>query len=121
MGTMARRGLTPILVLLAIAPPRLCACDHAHESAPVTCTADPAHDERTSEPGHHHDPDCPCLKPAQLPTATLAAAVAAPLPPAVGFTSSPPTTDGPAGDTPAPVTRRTGDPPLYLTNCNLRF
>jgi hypothetical protein len=118
MATMARRGLTPILVLLVVVPPRLCACDHDHELTPLSCEADPATED---DRHHHHDPDCPCLKPAQLPPATLAAAVAAPPPPALHLTLALPTDAGPAGDAPAPVARRTGDPPLYLTHCNLRF
>ena len=118
MGTLARRGLTPILVLLIVAPPRVCACDHDHEPAPVTCLADPA----TEDDRHHHDdPDCPCLKPAQLQPTILAATVV-PVPvPNVGFTSAIVADDGRPVDALALVTRRTGDPPLYLTGCALRF
>ena len=118
---MARRGLTPILILVAIVPPRVCTCDHGHqwEAAAVGCVVGDL-------PGHRHEPDhddsdCPCLKPLQLPTATVVAAVPAPSPPALHVTLALLDEAGRLGDIPAPVTGRSGEPPpLYLTNCALR-
>jgi hypothetical protein len=118
MGTLARRGLTPILVLLVVAPPRVCACDHEDEPLPIECLADPATDDDRHD---HDDPDCPCLKPAQLKPTTLAAAVSSPSPAAVWFTLSL-SDDGRPGQSPALVAGRSGEPPpLYLTLCTLRF
>ena len=122
---MPVRGLTPILVLLAIAPPRVCACDHVHEfppePAPVTCAAGPS-DDHPAHRGHDHDdPDCPCVKPAQLKAAILAASVEDPLPSPLSSTLAVLPDHGLTGERPASITRRTGDPPpLYLIHCTLR-
>ena len=119
MGTMARRGLTPLLVLLVVAPPRVCTCDHAHaESIPIACLADPPEEDHRHD---HDDPDCPCLKPAQLGPTILAAGMPATPPPALHLAIAVRPAAGHADDAPAPPARRTGDPPLYLTGCALRF
>lgn len=116
----ARRALTPLLVLLVVAPPRVCTCDHAHaaEPSPVVCLADPPVDPHEDD---HDDHDCPCLKPVQLKPTILAAGVPTPLPPALYVGSADSPAVRPTADSPAPPARRTGDPPLYLTGCALRF
>ena len=112
MGTLARRGLTPILVLLIVAPPHVCTCNDDHEPVPVTCLADPA----TEDDRHHHDdPDCPCFKPAQLQPTIVATGASPPPVPNVVFTLAILSDARPLNDNPATITRRTGDPPLYLT------
>jgi hypothetical protein len=117
---MARRGLTPLLVLLVVAPPRVCTCDddHAAEPTPIACLADPPADHNRHD---HDDSDCPCLKPTQLEPTVLASATPAPPLPAAQCAVLDRPAAGPVGDGPAPPARRTGDPPLYLTGCALRF
>jgi len=115
---MPVRGLTPILVLLAIAPPRVCTCDHAHaEPAPLESPADD-HDDG---PGPCDCPDCPWVKPVQMDTAIRPTSVAPPQFVPLSCALTIPSEHGPTPDASVPAIRRTGDPPLYLANCTLRF
>jgi len=126
MGTMARRALTPLLVVLVVAPPRVCTCEHERASASHVDLADTDHGDPPApchphDPGPAGDPDCPCVQPAQL-KATVpsggATALAAAGPRPEFLAPQPP-------DFPALLRRcvdcRAGDPPLYLTGCALRF
>ena len=124
MGMMARRGLTPLLVLLVVAPPRVCTCEH--EYAPASHVAHDDGDDLPT-PCHPHlpgpvgDPDCPCVQPAQV-KATVAAS---------NLQFLPASDPRPVFVAPEPACRvrldayavdpRSADPPLYLTGSALRF
>jgi hypothetical protein len=125
MGTtvLARFGLMPILVLLLVAPPRVCTCEHSH--VPTTQMADPD-DDGDDQPAHHHhnscpagDQDCPFVQPPQM-KATVSAGPVMVATPAAFLTFA-------ARDNVHIHLHRpksdigTGDPPLYLTGCALRF
>jgi hypothetical protein len=123
MGTIARRGLTPLLVLLVVAPPRVCTCEHEHAPASQVAHED-ADDEPTPchphGPGPVDDPDCPCMRPAQV-KATLPAGIPTALPPGPRPVFVLPEPTRPADRNQLSIDHRTGDPPLYLTGCALRF
>jgi hypothetical protein len=125
MATLARRGLTPLLVLLVVAPPRVCTCEHqlapashvAHDDGDADDPPTPCHPH---PPGPVGDPDCPCVQPAQV-KAAVAVNNAQSLPPSEPrpeFVAPEPARVGPH---PLPVDPRSADPPLYLTGCALRF
>lgn len=123
MGPIARRGLTPLLVLLVVAPPRVCTCEHEHALASQVAHED-ADDEPTPchphGPGPSGDPDCPCVQPAQV-KATMPASAPSLLPPEPRADIVAPKPAYPARLSQFAIDHRSGDPPLYLTGCALRF
>jgi len=122
---LARRGLTPILALLVVAPPRVCTCEHAHTPAPQVGTTDLQGDDG---PTHHdphgscpaNEPDCPCVEPPQLKATVPTGHVAVAPPLASPTLILPHQDDRTRFDSPT-SDPGTGDPPLYLTGCALRF
>jgi len=123
MALLARRGLTPLLVLLLVAPPRVCTCAHGHALASQASHDEDGDDE--SMPCHPHpagpvnDPDCPCVQPA-LVKATIVVSYAATPPPAE-TRSDIAREPVRVGDHAVALDPRSADPPLYLTGCALRF
>jgi hypothetical protein len=122
LAGLVRSGLTPLLVVLVVAPPRVCTCEHDHVPAsPIVITED---DESSTDHSHGscpgNEPNCPCVEPPQVKATVTSSPVAAD-PPAVS----------PTVDLTVPVARTaldpsssdpgTGDPPIYLTGCALRF
>src|SRR4051812_29126088 len=81
MGTLARRGLTPLFVLLVVAPPRVCTCEHDH--APASHAAHDDGDDGPAPCPHGpvpaNDPDCPCVEPTPV-KAVITANVSSHLP-----------------------------------------
>lgn len=120
------RGLTPLLVLLMVAPPRVCTCEHAHARASQVAVTDIDRDDDGPIPHHPpgpcpaNEPDCPCVEPPQL-KATVPTGHMAVVPPVASPTLVLPHPDDLAGlDSPA-SDPGAGDPPIYLTGCALRF
>jgi hypothetical protein len=123
MATLARRGLTPLLVLLVVAPPRVCTCEHPHAPASQVAHDDDGDDDPPT-PCHPHlpgpvgDPDCPCVQPAQVKAVAATGAPALPPPePRLAFVVPEPARVGPHA---VAIDPRSADPPLFLTGCALR-
>jgi hypothetical protein len=126
LAGLVRRGLTPLLVVLVVAPPRVCTCEHSHALAPQVVVTDDDGDDDGPTPHHPpgpcpaNEPNCPCVEPPQL-KATVPTSHVAVAPPAASPTLFFPHLDDRAGFDSPSSDPGTGDPPLYLTGCALRF